>query len=196
MEFDEQEINNLIEQLNPGYSVPVAAKITEDRNWNLLKQEKLQRDLFKPKTVKNQTPTLLQFENHFSFMYKQHDGTSWETQLRNLETKVRSVALTETQRQLKENIQIILSRAEEEFKMTWITPTILKEKTFDPTYQLVRFNQDWCCCINNKIYSASRINTRSNRGYIEYGFSSTAKPLFTVEQTKKLVDRLIGKKKV
>ncbi len=161
-----------------------------DNNLESLRQErKLKYDL--NKCVKTQTPILLKHENNYSFQYRRWDGAHWHTELRQVDTERISQGLTEKQKRLKENIDLIFSLKHFEFTPRWITPLEKGTNNFDPRYQLIRIGDIWCCVINNSVYESTNYRKQQYKNYIEISFSTKNEPLFTLESTEALLDKLI-----
>ena len=159
-----------------------------DSNWENLKRE---RKMPFEKTVKTQTPTLLEFENNYAFTYRRFDGAHWHTELREIDTKYKKVGLTSTQRQLKENIDTIMVLKDFGGRIQWITPIIKACGSFDPRYQLLRLGTDWMICIDNSIYETSNRRRQESRNYTEITFSTKKQPVFTIDSTEAILDRII-----
>lgn len=186
--FDDRDIDQMIAELNPDINFKTVKHY--DANWAALQQET------KPKfdtsrCVKTKTPTLMQFEKHYGFVYRRFDGTSWHTELRQIDTENRVRGLTPSQRTLKDNIDTIFALTTVEHKLRWITPTNKTSKEYDPRYQLLQFGSSWMCCINDEIYEASNTRRPPNRNHQEITFSTRQQPLFTLASTNKMLDKLI-----
>jgi len=172
-----------------GLDQPQPAK-TYDANWTKLKQERTPiYDM--SRCVKTQTPTLLKHEKNYSFQYRRWDGAQWHTELREVDTKHKKQGLNETQKRLKENIDTIFVLGKYPHKPLWITPIEKKTNSFDPRYQLIRIDNVWYCVIDHNVYEQSNTREIQNRGYSEITFSTKKEPVFTLELTEALLDRLI-----
>lgn len=183
--LDDQEVDQLIKQLNPD----LVGK-EYDANWEQLKRSHTTSRYDFDRTVKTKTPTLLDFESHYSFLYRRSDGAHWHTELRDIDTEFHKQGLTSEQRRLKDNINTIFALKQFGSKCVWITPINKQNNCFDPTYQLLKIDDAWFCCIQEKIYAVSNTRT-TTRGYTEHTFSTKNNPLFTIESTEKILDRII-----
>jgi hypothetical protein len=190
MWLDQEDFDTLINQIN---NVPTATR-EHDANWAALLREKNQKNRYNTDAVvKTQTPTLLKFEKNYSFVYRRFDGAQWHTELREVDTEYRCHGFTEKQKRLKENVDYILSHSGFNYSAKWITPVIKKTNQLDPAYQLIQIGDSWLCCINNSIYENSSYRHQPTRSYAELTFSTKAKPLFTLESTETILDKLIRK---
>lgn len=178
------DIDAIIKQLNPHLNVGKQY----DTNWELLKQEKpLHYDT--EKTVKTQTPTLYVFEKNVGFSYRRHDGAHWHTELRELDPD--KSGLTPAQHRLRDSINTLANITNSDLPLTWMTP-YKKQGGFDPRYQILKTEDTWLCCINNKIYRASNCRTRKDKPLTEITFSTRNAPLFEQSQLDTLLDKLLG----
>lgn len=159
-----------------------------DSNWEKLKSER--PNPFE-RTVKTQSPVLLEFENNYAFTYRRFDGAHWHTELREVDTKYKKRGLTETQKRLKENIDTIMVLKDFGERIQWITPTIKACGSFDPRYQLLRLGESWMICIGDSIYDTSNRRRQESRNYTEITFSTKQKPVFTLESTEEILNRII-----
>lgn len=182
--LDAEDIQKLVYELNPQLQTGKQF----DENW-----EKLKRERSNPfdKTVKTKSPTLLEFEKNYSFVYRRYDGAQWHTELRDIDTEYRKTGLTPDQHILKDRIDTIMVLSDGGFKIKWITPVDQTSDRYDPTYQLLMINGSWYCCINNKIYATSNSRKPPNREYVEHTFSTKNPPVFTLESTNEILDRLV-----
>ena len=161
-----------------------------DANWEQLRNER------KPlidleRTVKTQTPTLLEFDKHVSFTYRRWDGAHWHTELRNIDTKAPPALATE-QRTLKDSIDTVLAVTHSTQKLSWYTP-IDAQGRYDPRYQLCKdANNKWYCCIDNSIYSCSNSRAKADRGYTQHTFSTREPAVFNQHTLDKLLGELLG----
>jgi hypothetical protein len=191
-EWQENEIQLLIDQLNPHLQTPTHI----DHNWQKLKLEQTQQKVLYDlnKTVKTQTPVLLEFDKNYSFSYRRWDGAHWHTEYREIETEGRCQGLTTLQKQFKDSLDTLFAIGHANIKRTWITPLKRPEESFDPTYQLVKIDQEWFCLIDNALYAQSRRTKKSYKNYHEIGFSTRNPPVFTQEFIDKKLDQLLGEK--
>ena len=167
--------------------------LNQDVNWQKLKAEK-KRTLFEQSLkIKTQSPLLLDFGKFQSFKYRRWDGCAWHTELRNLDSDKPSL-LTDIQHQFKDNLKTLFALKHTPIKMKWITP-IDKSQQCDPTYQLILFNGEWHCLIENSIFAASRTAIKKNKTYTETGFSQKNEPVITFEESEQAIDRILGKTK-
>lgn len=182
--LEQHEIDQLIEQLNPQQPQPT---VTQDRNWQLLRQEShIRRDPFQ-QTVKTKTPSVLEFEKHSGFTYRRSDGAHWHTELRNLDPK--KTAFTPQQHVLKDLLNTVFALTQSEHKIEWMTP-LTKQDEFDPQYQLFKYNNEWYCLIDNCAYAASNSTVPRGKNYRQITFSTREQPVFTIEQLNKILDKL------
>ena len=181
--LDSKDFDKLIQELNPH----VQTGKQYDVNWENLRREK--SNPF-DKTVKTKTPTLLKHENHYSFTYRRYDGAHWHTELCAVDTKMTKAGLTSNQARLRDNIDTITA-LQGGPKLVWITPETNKTFKFDSSYQLLRYEDCWLCCINDAIYAESNRRQQRDRNYIEITFSTRNAPVFTIEQTNSILDRII-----
>lgn len=184
--LDETETDKIIRQLNP----QLHKGKQYDTNWELLKQEK-PLHYNTEKTVKTQTPRLYVFEKNVGFSYRRHDGAHWHTELRELDLD--KCGLTQAQHRLRDSINTLANVTNSDIKLTWITP-YLKSGAFDPRYQIIKTEDTWLCCIENKIYAASNRKERKDKAQIEITFSTTNKPVFEQSQLDTLLDKHLGPK--
>jgi hypothetical protein len=189
-QFDDAEIDNMIAELNPDINFKTIKH--HDSNWAALKQAAAENHRFDTsRCIKTKSPTLMQFERHYGFVYRRFDGSSWHTELCQVDTENKSRGLTPNQRLLKDNIDTIFALKRVEHKLKWITPTNKTSKEYDPRYQLLQFGSSWMCCINDEIYEASNTRQPPNRTHKEITFSTRSAPLFTIENTNKILDIII-----
>jgi len=182
--LDDNEMAQMIAELNPQL---VKGK-QYDANWENLRREK--SNPF-DNTVKTKTPKLLEHSKNYSFVYRRYDGAHWHTELREIDTEFKKVGLTPNQKRLKENIDTIFVLKHFEHKAVWITPIVKKTDAFDPIYQLVRIGLEWYCCIDDALYAISNSRTPNYKEYVEHTFSTREEPLFTLESTETILDRII-----
>lgn len=184
--LDDDLIQQMIKELNPG--IVSGSGRDYDANW-----EKLKRETHNPfgKTVKAQTPVLLEFEKNYAFTYRRYDGAHWHTELREVDTKYKTQGLTETQKHLKENIDTIMVLKHFGERIQWITPTIKACGSFDPRYQLLRLGSSWMICVDDKIYETSNRRRQESRNYTEITFSTKQSPVFTLDSTEAILDRIL-----
>jgi hypothetical protein len=185
-DFSSDEIQDLIEQLNPDYQQHTGKDY--DANWDKLRRERT--DPFAA-VVKTKSPTLLQHPKNYSFVYRRYDGAHWHTELRSIDTEQRKVALTGEQKRLKDNIDTIWMYTNAPNKLVWHTPIDQSTDQYDPRYQLITIGAAWYCCIDNKIYETSNNRQPPNKAYQELTFS-TAKPcVFSIQSTEAILDRIL-----
>lgn len=188
--FNHREIAQMIEDLNPHKNFKTIQHT--DANWSALEQEARNPLAYDTnRCVKTKTPTLMQFDNHYGFVYRRFDGTSWHTQLCQLDTNNTPTGLTALQRTLKDNIDTIFALTHAEHTLKWITPIDKKTKKFDTRYQLLQFGSSWMCCIDDAIYASSTQRRPPNRSHTEITFSTHAEPVFSVALTREILNRLI-----
>jgi hypothetical protein len=183
--LDNDLIQQAIKELNP--DLPMTKGRDYDANWENLRREK--PNPF-DKTVKTKTPSLLEHPKNFSFVYRRYDGAHWHTELRDIDVEFAPTGLTGNQKKLKENIDTIFAIKSVDAKLIWITPTN-KSGDFDPRYQLVRLGNEWLCCINDALYECSNSRKQDYKEYVEHTFSTKNQPLFTLESTEAILDRII-----
>mgnify|MGYP005995783937 CR=1 FL=1 len=188
IDFTDDEIKKLIEELNPGV-FDHSKKF--DLNWEELKREAqtypIRYDL--DRSVKTKTPTVLAYETgYFGFVYRRYDGAHWHSEYCTVDTEHYKCAMTENQNLLRDNINTCLNFLKLP-RVQWITPE--NNGKFDPRYQLMRCEDRWFCMIKDKIYEESSRRKQENKTYEEIYFSTNNKAVFTVEETNKLLDQLI-----
>lgn len=183
-DFTDDEIANIIAQINPDLS-----KGREyDANWQNLRRERTNPF---DTVVKTKSPTLLEHQNSYSFVYRRYDGAHWHTELRYIDTEQRKVGLTREQRHLKDNIDTIWLYKNGPNKPVWITPIDQSTDQYDPRYQLIRIGAAWYCCIDNVIYETSNRRQPPNKEYHELTFSTRNEPVFSIESTEAILDKII-----
>jgi hypothetical protein len=179
--LDEPDIDALIRELNPSLQTGK----DYDANWELLKRERVPLIDFES-TVKTQSPTLLEFERNYSFVYRRYDGAHWHTELREVDSVK---GLTTAQRQLKDSIDTLLALTHSGIHLKWRTPIVKKTNQFDPRYQLLTDGNTWYCCINDCVYEQSNRRQRKDKGYTEITFSTRKTPVFTQTTVDLLLDK-------
>lgn len=188
--LDSEDFSKLIEELNPQLNTVR----DYDANWaNLRREVATKPDPF-ARTVRTRTPALLEFEKNYSFVYRRYDGAHWHTELRDVDIKYQKSALTSEQRRLRENLATILALKDCEYTPVWITPVDQRTDQYDPKYQLVRIHTLWYCWINGGLYEVSNTRKQPGKTYHEHTFSTRNKPVFTLESTESLLDKLLGEK--
>lgn len=181
--LDDKQIDAIIQELNPhlqtgkGYDV----------NWENLKKERVPVIDFE-RTIKTKSPTLLEFERNYSFVYRRYDGAHWHTELREIDSVK---GLTCVQRQLKDSIDTLLAVTHSEIQLKWRTPIVKKTNQFDPRYQLLTDGITWYCCINDCVYEQSNRRLKQDRGYTEITFSTRNDPVFTQSTVDALLDKYV-----
>jgi hypothetical protein len=158
-----------------------------DANVDRLRQERKQHYA---RVIKTQTPMIYVHAKHFSFSYKAFDGSSWTTQLRNIDVDKPRHGLTPQQHKLKDSLQTVLALSDAGIKLKWITPTT-QDNQFDPTYQLLLIKDVWYCCIGDQFYAQSTVRTPPNRDHKEITFSTNNPPIFNQATVDALLDSMI-----
>ncbi len=174
-------------------SIPSQSK-NYDANWENLKRESRRKIDFE-KAVKTKSPTLLQFESHYSFVYRRYDGSSWHTELRDLDTRIPKRGFTESQARLRENVNTLLALQHCDIQLQWFTPENKKTKHLDPRYQLIKGGDQWYCWINGAVYAESTRRHVDGRNYTEITFSTHNPFVFNLESTELKLNEFLGPKK-
>lgn len=185
--MEEQEwIDRMIRELNPSLDTGV----NTDANWNKLREE---QQSSKPrydmtKTVKSQTPVLLDFDSHQAFTYRRWDGAHWHTEMRNLQWG--STALQQEQAKFRDSFNTVMALTYKQ-KITWATP-LTEKREYDPRYQLLCYNdKEYLCLINCVLYAQSTARHRQERGYTEISFNTRLEPVATQHTLELALDKLI-----
>lgn len=188
MDWSDNEIQEMLEELNPELK---HSPITHDANWAKLQKEQRNRVVYDmSRTEKTKSPTLLKHENHYSFVYRRFDGSTWHTELCAVDTKMTKAGLTPNQFRLRSNINTIMTLKRGP-KLEWITPETNKTFKFDSRYQLIRYENCWMCCIDDAVYMESNRRQQTYKDYTEITFSTKTAPVFTIDSTETILDRII-----
>lgn len=191
MDWNSKEIQSMIEELNPELK---HKPVIHDANWAALQREQgtnIRYDM--TRCVKTRSPTLLQHQNHYSFTYRRFDGAHWHTELCAVDLQQPKAGLTPSQYELRDNINTIMALKDIP-RFQWLTPETQKTFAFDSRYQLLRYHNHWACCIDNAVYLESNRRQQKYKDYVEITFSTKNKPVFTIDSTKAILDKLLAKK--